>query len=242
MANLGVCLITGAARGIGAATARAAAQQGFAIALNYRTAQSDAETVAADIQRSGGTVQVFGADVRREDDVTRLFAAIDHALGPVNALVNNAGISGGRNALIDIDPAVVRDVIETNLTGTLFCTRAAVMRMARSRGGQGGAIVSLSSIATRTGGYRLATYTATKAAVEGLTKALAPELAEEGIRINAVSPGVIATQQNPASRDAARIPLGRLGTAEEVAAAILWLLSDAASYVTGATLEVGGGR
>jgi NAD(P)-dependent dehydrogenase (short-subunit alcohol dehydrogenase family) len=242
MADLGVCLITGAARGIGAATARAAARRGFAVAVNYRSAQSDAAAVVADIRQAGGTAHAFEADIRREDDVARLFAAVDRAFGPVTALVNNAGISGVRAALLDTDPAVMRVVIETNLAGTLFCTRAAATRMARSRGGHGGAIVSLSSIVTRTGGYRLATYTATKAAIEGLTKALAPELAEEGIRINAVSPGVIATRQNPGPGDPARIPLGRSGTAEEVANAILWLLSDAAAYVTGATLEVGGGR
>jgi len=243
-APLGICLITGAAHGIGAATARAAAQNGYALAINYLEARKEAEALVAAIVGGGGKAIAVQADIGRADEVARLFAAVDAELGPVTALVNNAGISGGRAALVDIDPATIERVVGTNLAGTLFCTREAVRRMARSHGGKGGAIVNLSSIVTRTGGYRIAAYTATKAAIEGVTKALAIELAEEGIRVNAVSPGVVATRQNEGrgADTAARIPLGRLGAPEEVAKAILWLLSDAASYVTGTTLDVSGGR
>lgn len=242
----GACIVTGGAGVIGSAVARCAAQHGYAVCVHYLNKESQAGTIAAEIRKAGGQAIAMQADIAQESSVARLFAEVDGALGRLTSLVNNAGISGGRSALSDADPAVMQRVIDTNVAGTLFCTRQAVLRMARSRGGSGGAIVNLSSVVARTGGYRLATYTASKAAIEGLTRGLSPELAEEGIRINAVRPGVIATPRNlgadgPA-RDPARIPLGRLGTPEEVARTVLWLLSDAASYVTGAMLDVSGGR
>jgi len=242
-----ICLVTGAAHGIGAATARAAAQRGFAVAVNYQVARDAAEAVCAAIREAGGNAIAVQADVGRAVEIERLFSAVDKALGPITALVNNAGISGGRSALVEADSVSVGEVIDINLKGTLLCTREAARRMARSRGGTGGAIVNVSSIVTRTGGYRLSTYAASKAGIEALTKSLAAELAEEGIRINAVRPGVIATRQNidmanGAPRNPAQIPLGRLGTPEEVADAILWLLSNEASYVNGAIMDVSGGR
>jgi NAD(P)-dependent dehydrogenase (short-subunit alcohol dehydrogenase family) len=206
-----------------------------------------AETVAADIANMGGTAICVRADVSSPTDVASLFAAVDRELGPVSALVNNAGISGGRRPLIDMQPEDFARVVDINLRGTFLCSQAAIARMARSRGGSGGAIVNLSTAAVRTGGRQIAAYVAAKAGIEGLTRALSLELAEEGIRVNAVAPGIITTEQQPAddawrARAAANVPLGRLGRAAEVAEAILWLLSDKAAYVTGAVLGVTGGR
>jgi NAD(P)-dependent dehydrogenase (short-subunit alcohol dehydrogenase family) len=243
-----VCLITGAARGIGAATAAAVARQGYAVCVNYREASDAAKIMTSTIRGRGGEAMSFRADVSRTDEVAALFAAIDREFGPVTALVNNAGISGGRHELAALDAETFARVVEVNLVGTFLCTKEAALRMARSRGGQGGAIVNLSTTAVRTGGRRIAAYVAAKAGTEGLMRALAPELAEEGIRINTVAPGIIATEQQPLDDAAwrasatASVPLGRLGTAGDVAAAILWLLSDAAAYVTGTVLDVAGGR
>ncbi|MDE3110638.1 MAG: SDR family oxidoreductase, partial [Acidobacteriota bacterium] len=180
-------------------------------------------------------------------EVAAMFAALDRAFGPTTALVNNAAIASARRPIVEFSTDEIHQVIDINLVGTLLCTQQAVKRMARSAGGAGGAIVNLSSAAVRSGGNRLSPYVATKAGVEGLTLSLARELATEGIRVNAVSPGVIATDQQPLKDEAwekttvARIPLGRLGTADEVAEAILWLLSDDASYVSGTVLAVAGG-
>jgi NAD(P)-dependent dehydrogenase (short-subunit alcohol dehydrogenase family) len=239
-----VCVVTGAARGIGAATALAAARRGYAVCINYVAADAEATAVRAAIEQQGGKAIAFRADVSRAADVASLFAAVDRALGPVTALVNNAGISGGRQDIADIDASLAQRVIEINLLGTLLCTKEAVKRM---KGSRAGAIVNLSTAAVRTGGTRIATYVAAKAGIEGLTRALAIELAGEGIRVNAVAPGIIATHQQPSDeawrvQAAAGVPLGRLGTAAEVADAILWLLSDSAAYVTGTVLGVAGGR
>lgn len=243
-----VCLVTGGARGIGAATARRAGAAGYAVCINYRTARAEAEALAAALIRDGGTAIAVCADVGREDEVAALFATVDRELGPLTALVNNAGDPGDRRPVIAVDPDMLRRVLDTNLVGTFLCTQQAVRRMARSGGGSGGAIVNLSSIVTRSGGSQLAAYAAAKAGVEGLTRALSRELAAEGIRVNAVSPGVIATDQQPLAdtawleRSRATIPAGRLGLPSEVAEVILWLLSDQASYVTGAIVAVAGGR
>jgi NAD(P)-dependent dehydrogenase (short-subunit alcohol dehydrogenase family) len=239
-----VCVVTGAARGIGAATALAAARRGYAVCINYVAADAEATAVRAAIEQQGGKAIAFRADVSCAADVASLFAAVDRALGPVTALVNNAGISGGRQDIADIDASLAQRVIEINLLGTLLCTKEAVKRM---KGSRAGAIVNLSTAAVRTGGTRIATYVAAKAGIEGLTRALAIELAGEGIRVNAVAPGIIATHQQPSDeawrvQAAAGVPLGRLGTAAEVADAILWLLSDSAAYVTGTVLGVAGGR
>lgn len=203
--------------------------------------------MVAEIVRQGGRAIAVRADVAREDEVAALFAVVDRELGPVTALVNNAGIAAVRHPVVEIKPAELRRVIDVNLVGTFLCIQQAIRRMAVSSGGRGGAIVNLSSVAARSGGDRLSSYVAAKAAVDGLTMSLARELAIEDIRINAVSPGIIATDQQPLhdatwrAAAAARIPLGRLGTAEEVAEAILWLLSDEASYVSGSNLPVSGG-
>lgn len=243
-----VCIVTGAARGIGAATALALASRGYAVCVNYVTARDAAEGVRAAIEQTGGEAMTCNADVSRGDEVAALFAAVDRRFGAVTALVNNAGISGGRHAIADLDAATFQRVVGVNLVGTFLCIKEAVARMGRSRGGEGGAIVNLSTAAVRTGGRRIAAYVAAKAGIEGLVQALAAELAEDGIRINAVAPGIIATEQQPLddaqwlARAAASVPLGRLGTADEVAAAIAWLLSDEAAYVTGTVLDVTGGR
>lgn len=247
-ANPNVCIVTGAARGIGAAIALAAGRCGYSVCINYREADDAAGAVQRSIESSGGRAIACRADISRADDVARLFETVDRLLGPVAALVNNAGVSGGRHPIADIDSEAFRFVVDVNLLGSFLCIKEAAMRMATSRGGHGGSIVNLSSTAVRTGGMRLAPYVAAKAGVEGLTRALAKELGSDGIRINAVAPGLIATNQHPLddpawqSRAASTVPLGRIGTGEEVAEAVLWLLSDAAAYVTGTVLEVAGGR
>lgn len=244
----GVCIVTGAARGIGAATAIAAGRNGYAVCVNYVQAQAKAESVKLAIERAGGTAITVRADVCRENEIAALFATVDRVLGPVTALVNNAGMVGPRRAFAEVETDHFREVFDVNLLGTFLNTREAVRRMARSRGGQGGSIVNVSSMAVRSGGMRIACYVAAKAGIEGLTRALGAELAEEGIRVNAVSPGIIATDQQPLDDQAWRqravstIPLGRFGMPEEIAQAILWLLSNEASYVTGTVLQVTGGR
>jgi NAD(P)-dependent dehydrogenase (short-subunit alcohol dehydrogenase family) len=242
-----VCIVTGGGRGIGAAVARLAGRRGYAVCVNYLKDDVAAHDLVAAIERDGARAIAIRADVSREDEVAALFKETDDALGPITALVNNAGTPGMRASLADLPTDELRRVIDVNLLGALLCARAAIARMARSRGGHGGSIVSVSSVATRTGGRLLGPYVAAKAAIEGMTRALASELAAEGIRINAVSPGFIATAQldmeNSAWKAAieARIPAGRIGAPEEVAEAVLWLLSDQASYVTGAVLPVTGG-
>jgi NAD(P)-dependent dehydrogenase (short-subunit alcohol dehydrogenase family) len=224
------------------------ARQGYAVCVNYVKSESEAQVVRSAIEQAGGKAIAWRTDVSREDEVEALFAAVDRALGPVSALVNNAGVAGDRHAFVDVEAEHFRRMLDVHLLGTFFCTRAAVVRMAKSRGGSGGAIVNVSSTAARTGGMRLAPYVAAKAGIEGLTRALGAELAAEGIRVNAVAPGIIATAQQPLDdaqwreRAASTIPLGRLGAPEEVAEAILWLLSKEASYVTGTVLDVAGGR
>ena len=242
-----VCLITGASRGIGAATARLAGRRGYAVAVNYARDEKAAKAVAAEIVEAGGKVAAFRADVSRDSDVEALFAAVDRDLGTITHLVNNAGIAGPRQPVGKVPAAELRRTIDVNLIGAFLCTQQAVRRMARSAGGAGGAIVNLSSTAARGGGHLISPYVASKAGIEGLTVALARELATEGIRVNAVSPGIVATDQQPLDDSAwrakatERIPAGRLGEAAEVAEAILWLLSDEASYVSGTVLTVSGG-
>ncbi|MDB6082221.1 MAG: glucose-dehydrogenase [Gammaproteobacteria bacterium] len=243
-----VCLVTGGARGIGAAVARAAGRRGYAVCVNFLSGAQQAMAVVEEIERNGGTAMSYQADISRESEVAELFAAIDRQLGPLSRLVNNAGIPGLRQPIEDIDASQFHRILDVNLVGTFLCTKEAVRRMAKSRGGAGGAIVNLSSTVTRTGGYRLSPYVAAKAGIEGLTKALSRELAPDNIRINALSPGIIATEQQPlqdaewSARTAASIPLGRLGTPREIANAVLWLLSDESSYITGSVLEAAGGR
>ncbi len=244
----GALVITGASRGIGAATAKMAAAAGYAVCVNYKDRKAPAETVVAAIKAAGGKAIAVQADVSDAASVTAMFAAADRELGPLTGLVNNAGVASARTPFGDISPAVFKDVMDVNVLGSFLCAQAAVARMSTARGGRGGAIVNLSSVAARTGGFRLAHYVAAKGAIVSLTKAMALELAEVGVRVNAVAPGVIATDQNDLSdpervaKLKASVPLGRAGTPDEVAHAIMYLLSDAASYITGTVLEVAGGR
>lgn len=243
-----VLLVTGGSRGIGGATALAAGRRGYAVAVNYLENHEAAQRLVEAIRRDGGTAEAFAADVGDRQAVTDLFQKIDERMGPVGALVNNAAWPGPRTAILDLDPAQWEHVFRATLFGAFHCIQAAVERMARSRGGRGGAIVSVGSEAARFGGDRLAAYAAAKAGIHAMTLGLGRELAPEGIRINAVSPGVIATEGHRAlppeqrQRLETSIPLRRMGEPEEVAEAILWLLSDAASYVTGTVLPIAGGR
>ena len=244
----GAAVVTGGSRGIGAATARVLAARGYGVCVAYRAAREAAEDVVREVRARGGRAVAAQADVARPEDAERLMQVARRELGPITTLVNSAGIAGRRASLAELTTAEILEVVQVNLMGTLYCTQAAAAHMARSRGGQGGAVVNVSSDAARTGGNRLAPYVAAKAGVSALTVALARELAGEGIRVNAVSPGIVRTDQyaheSPArlAELAAGIPLQRLGTPNEVAQAIAWLLSGEASYVTGAVVPVHGGR
>jgi NAD(P)-dependent dehydrogenase (short-subunit alcohol dehydrogenase family) len=245
-----VLLVTGGGRGIGAATARLAAKEGYHVAVNYLRDEKAANELAHEIRGAGGKASALQADVARELDIKQLFAAVDRELGPLTHLVNNAGIVGRAARLVDADPSVIREVIDLNVTGAILVAREAVRRMATSAGGQGGAIVNLSSMAATLGGPGEYTwYAASKGAIDSLTVGLAREVAKDGIRVNAVAPGLVDTdihasggQPDRVARLGSTVPVGRAGTAEEIANAIVWLLSDAASYVTGAILRVSGGR
>ncbi len=241
-----VLLVTGGGRGIGAATALGAARQGWAVAINYRENEARATAILDRIEDAGGTAIACRADVADEQAVAAMFAAIDRALGPVAGLVNSAGIIGPHGRIEEVGAGALAELFAINVTGTLICCREAIRRMSTKHGGAGGAIVNLSSAASRLGGAgESVPYAASKGAVDSLTFGLAQELAGEGIRVNAVSPGVIDTEIQPAGRVeriGPNLPMHRAGKAEEVAAAILYLLSDAASYVSGAVLGVSGAR
>jgi NAD(P)-dependent dehydrogenase (short-subunit alcohol dehydrogenase family) len=243
-------LVTGGGRGIGAATVRLAAQRGYAVCANYVSNGTAAEALVADIADSGGRAIAVQGDVCSEDDVERMFARTEAELGPVTALVNNAGLTGLISRLDEAETATLRQCLEVNVMGTLLCSRTAVRRMSTRHGGRGGAIVNISSAAASLGSPgEYVWYAAAKGAVDSFTIGLSREVAGEGVRVNAVAPGLTATEIHAASGDAGRlerigktVPLGRPASAEEVAEPILWLLSDAASYVTGAILRVAGGR
>ncbi len=236
-----VLVVTGASRGIGAATARLAGRRGYAVCVNYRQDAAGAGAVVGDIEAGGGRALAIQADVGNEGDVVRMFDQAVAAFGPLGALVNNAGISGGRRGVEDMSLECLQGVFATNVFGTFLCAREAARRMSSARGGGGGAIVNLSSRAAASGGDRLTHYAASKAAVEAFTRGFAREAANIGVRVNAVSPGVIDTDLHGEALPL-DIPMGRAGTPGEVAEAILWLLSDAASYVTGAIVPVHGAR
>jgi len=243
-------LITGAGRGIGAATAIAAARQGFRVCVNYASNESAAQEVVETIKRGGGTAVSLRADVSDETQVARLFDDMGRLLGPVTHLVNNAGVPGRIGRVDALETDVLRRTFDVNVFAAFYCSRAFVRRVSTRHGGPGGAIVNVSSMASRTGSPgELVHYAAAKAALETLTYGLAAEVATEGIRVNAVACGLIETGIHAEAGDASRLqryatrmPMQRAGRPEEVAQAIVWLLSDQASYTTGATLPVSGGR
>ncbi|MBV9566879.1 MAG: SDR family oxidoreductase [Hyphomicrobiales bacterium] len=243
-------LVTGGSRGIGAAICRLAAKEGYAIALNYLRDEKAAERVAGECRTSGTACEIFQGDMALEKDIERVFSQVDEKLGRLTHLVNNAGITGKSSPLENATPETIRAVIDLNVTGAILVVRAAVQRMAKRNGGAGGAIVNISSAAAALGSPgEYVWYAASKGAIDSLTIGLAKEFALEGVRINAVSPGMVDTEIHAAGGDPGRIeritpliPMRRIGKAEEIAATVLYLLSENASYVTGANLRVSGGR
>lgn len=245
-----ILLVTGGSRGIGAATARLAAARGWDVAINYTRDAAAAETVAADVRAAGRRALLLQADVADEAQVLAMFATIDREWGRLSGLVNNAGVVDVAQRVDEMDAARIRRMFEINVYGSLWCAREAVRRMSTRHGGPGGAIVNLSSVAAKLGAPgQYVDYAAAKGAIDAFTLGLAREVATEGVRVNAVRPGIIATdihgsggQPDRAERMAPQVPMQRAGSADEVAEAIVWLMSDAASYTTGAVLDVSGGR
>jgi NAD(P)-dependent dehydrogenase (short-subunit alcohol dehydrogenase family) len=245
-----VIVITGAGRGIGAATALLAATRGYSVCVNYRQNREAAERVALAVQGLGARVAVVAADVAREADVIRLFETCDEALGTPRALVNNAGILETQMRVEAMDGGRLQRIFATNVIGSFLCAREALRRMSIKHGGRGGAIVNVSSVAAHLGSPgEYVDYAASKGAIDTFTIGLAREVAEEGIRVNAVRAGVIDTEIHASGGEPHRVdrvkesvPMKRGGTVEEVAHAILWLLSAEASYTTGAFIDVSGGR
>ena len=245
-----VLLVTGASRGIGAATARLAARQGWRVAVNYAHQGAAAEALVQDIRGAGGQALALQADVADEAQVMALFAQIDQQLGPLSGLVNNAGVVDRPARVDEMDVARWRRMFDINVIGSLLCAREAVRRMSTRHGGRGGSIVNVSSAAARLGAaHQYVDYAAAKGAIDAFTLGLAREVADEGIRVNAVRPGLIETDIHASGglpnrvRDLQHtVPMQRGGTAEEVAEAIVWLLSDASPYTTMSFLEVSGGR
>jgi NAD(P)-dependent dehydrogenase (short-subunit alcohol dehydrogenase family) len=243
-------LITGASRGIGAACARLAAGRGWQVCINYRSDASAAGAIVRTIEEAGGSAFAVQADVSQEEEVVRMFAAFDARCGRLDALVNNAGILARQTRVDGMDADRINRILATNVTGSFLCAREAVRRMSTRHGGSGGAIVNVSSRAGVLGAAgEYVDYAASKAALDALTIGLAKEVAGEGIRVNGVRPGLIDTEMHASGGEPGRIerlkssvPMGRGGEAGEVARAVLWLVSDEASYSTGSFIDVSGGR
>jgi NAD(P)-dependent dehydrogenase (short-subunit alcohol dehydrogenase family) len=248
--QLGTLIVTGGSRGIGAAVASLAGARGWHVAVNFSTGEREAGDVAAGIVAAGGRAIAIQADVSREEDIVRMFEKAERELGPINGLVNNAAVTGGFARVEDVSAAAINKVFAINVAGAILCAREAVRRMSTKRGGNGGGIVNISSRAAHTGSPgEWVHYAGSKGAIDSFTIGLAREVATEGIRVNAVAPGLVETGLHAANGDPGRlrrlmpsIPMQRAGLPQEVAEGVLWLLSPAASYTTGAILEVGGGR
>ncbi len=245
-----VLLVTGASRGIGAATAVLAAAQGYAVAINYTAQQGAADEVVGRIRASGGEALAVQADVAQEDQVVAMFRTIDAQLGRVSALVNSAGVVDVSARVDEMSAARIKRMFDVNVLGSFLCAREAVLRMSTKHGGKGGSIVNLSSVAARLGsGGQYVDYAAAKGAVDVMTIGLSREVAMEGIRVNAVRPGIIDTEIHASGglpdrvRDTQHmVPMQRGGRADEVAEAVVWLLADAPAYTIGTFIDVAGGR
>jgi NAD(P)-dependent dehydrogenase (short-subunit alcohol dehydrogenase family) len=245
-----VVIVTGGGRGIGAAVALLVGARGFPVVVNFAANRAAADGVVRAIGGGGGRAVAVQGDVAREEDVLRMFDLARREFGMIGGLVNNAAVTGGFARVEAIEARAVERMLAVNVVGTMLCSREAVRRMSVRRGGKGGAIVNISSLAARTGGAgEWVHYAASKGAIDSFTIGLAREVAEEGIRVNAVAPGLIETELHAANGEPGRlerlapgIPMKRPGTAMEVAEGVVWLLSDAASYTTGTILEIGGGR
>ena len=246
----GIVIVTGGSRGIGAATARLLGAQGDAVVVNYRAERDAADEVVRDIAAAGGRGLAVAGDMGREADILHMFAETERAFGTPTGLVNNAGMVGGhKRRLEQITAEVAMNVLRVNTVGALLCAREAALRMSTRHGGAGGSIVNVSSIGARTGSpFAFIDYAASKGAMDAMTIGMAAELAKVGVRVNGVRPGMIDTDVHASAgmpdrvaQHGASMPMGRAGEAREVAEAIVWLLSDGASYITGATLDVTGG-
>ena len=244
-----IILITGSSRGIGAATALLAADAGYAVCVNYKTKKTAATKIVKQIKQKGGHAICVQADVSKETEVTRLFDTIDDKLGPLSALVNNAGILQPKMHVEDMCATRINTILTHNVTSAFLCAKAAILRMSTSHGGQGGSIVNVTSAAARTGSpFEYIDYAASKGALDSMTKGLSIELASSGIRVNAVRPALIDTDIHTHSNQPDRvqqkkhlIPLQQIGTAQDVAHAVLYLLSDKADFITGSFIDVSGG-
>ena len=250
MAQKGTVLVTGGSRGIGAACVRLLARDGFDVVVNYASSAAVADDLVAGVKALGRRACAIKADVGNEVEVVELFRQIDQQMPPLVGLVNNAGILFQKSTVSEMNADRINETLRVNVTGSFMCAREAIRRMSTQNGGSGGAIVNLSSAAARLGSpNEFVDYAASKGAIDAMTLGLAKEVASEGIRVNAVRPGLIITDIHASSGQPDRVerlqhyvPMARGGTAEEVAEAIVWLMSDGASYVTGALLDVAGGR